>query len=250
MREKIRNILDDPRTRWFAPVNYLISAVTLVSVAAVIVETVPALDALREIVLFIEYVSVGFFTLEYLARLLSAERPLRYAVSFFGIVDLLSILPLYLFPASVGVFHAKDHIVRMVRFLRILRLIKIVRHRAIRLHGKMRGTRAEGGHLHTHLITIEVYALSLFTSILLLASALYAFEGSAPGFTSIPRCILWIGETIFGGSISVFFPMSTGGRIVAILTRFTGLVLFGLLVTVVARLVNRWLFGVEEVVGK
>ncbi len=250
MREKIRDILDNPRARWFAAAHYAISVITLVSVAAVIVETVPALDALRETVLFIEYVSVCFFTLEYLARLFSAERPLRYAVSFFGIIDLVSILPIYLFPASVGAFHAKDHIVRMARFLRILRLIKIVRHRAMRLHGKMRGAREQSGHLHTHRITIEVYALSLFTSILLLASALYAFEGNAPGFTSIPRCILWIGETIFGGSISVFFPMSTGGRIVAILTRFTGLVLFGLLVTVVAKIVNRWLFGVEDVVGK
>lgn len=250
MREKIRGILDDPHARWFAPVHYTISAVTLVSVAVVILETVPALDALQRTVLVIEYVAVGFFTLEYLARLFSAERPLRYAVSFFGIVDLVSILPLYLFPAGVGAFHAKEHIVRMARFLRMLRLLKIVRHRAMRLHGKMRGASAKGGHPHTHLITIEVYVLAVLTSILLLASALYAFEGNTPGFTSIPRCILWIGETIFGGSISIFFPMSTGGRIVAILTRFTGLVLFGLLVTVVARLVNRWLFGVEEVVGK
>lgn len=243
-RAIIRSILDDPLDKRFAAANYIISAVTVVSVGAIIVETVPALDAFERVAAAVEYISVGFFTIEYFMRLFSAERPLRYVFSFFGIVDLISILPVYVAPAGVGAFHAKEHAVRMARFLRILRLVKIVRHRAMRLHHR---TRARPSHARLHLITIEAYIVAVLASILMLASALYAFEGSQPGFATILHSILWIGETIFGGSISVNLPMTIGGRIIAILTRFTGLVLFGLLVTVVAKVVNHWLLGAENI---
>jgi len=243
IRQKISGVLEDSDARGFPAANYVISAVTLVSVCAIILESVSALEGYRKILLGVEYASVAFFTAEYILRIFSAERPIRYMVSFFGIIDLVSILPVYILPIGANMFQAKNHAVRMARFLRILRLIKIVRHHSMRLHTKMHG---RGRHIYLHLVTIEIYVLAVSTSILILASALYAFEGSQSGFANIPRSILWIGETIFGGSISSNLPATVGGRIIAIMTRFTGLILFGLLVAVMGRVVNRLLFGVED----
>ncbi|MEM1099451.1 MAG: ion transporter [Planctomycetota bacterium] len=99
----------------------------LLSVAAVMLETVPAVnDRFHTELVVIEWVFTILFTIEYLIRLLCVRRPLAYARSFFGVVDLVSILPTYLsllFPGSQHLL-----VIRALRLLRLFRIFKLVRY--------------------------------------------------------------------------------------------------------------------------
>ena len=107
---------DTPAGVWFDRVS--LSAI-LVSLVAFSVDTLPAVSSeVREVLWLVEAVTVAIFTVEYALRLIVADSPRRFALSFFGIIDLIAILPFYL---SLGVD------LRSVRVLRVLRLLRIMR---------------------------------------------------------------------------------------------------------------------------
>lgn len=241
---RVDRVFSDPHDRWFGALNGAVSIVTALSILAVILETVPAL-ALRwgDVLLGIEYGSVAVFSLEYLGRLLSAPRPARYLFSFFGVVDLLAILPSYLLLANVWGFG----FARLLRLLRVLRFAKIVRYRQTMLRETMSKHGAGGTpHRRLHLLNLEIYFLALGSAILILASAYYIAEGHQEAFGTMPLSILWIVETIFGGSISRSLPETIAGEVISTATRFVGAVLFGFLIAVVGGFVAKVLFGTER----
>lgn len=128
MRQRIKNIVeinDNPASRYFA---FFIQALILVSIVTFSVETIPDLsEGTKQILWIIETFSVIVFTIEYLLRIYVADSPFRFVFSFFGIVDLLAILPFYL---SFGVDLRS---LRALRFLRLFRILKLVRYnRAMR----------------------------------------------------------------------------------------------------------------------
>ena len=107
---------DTPAGVWFDQIS--LTAI-LVSLVAFSVETLPALSSdVRQLLWLVEVVTVAIFTTEYALRLIVADSPRRFALSFFGIIDLIAILPFYL---SLGVD------LRSVRVLRVLRLLRILR---------------------------------------------------------------------------------------------------------------------------
>lgn len=196
------------------------------SVLAVMLESVEDVSAnFGEQLIGLEWFFTIVFTLEYITRIVVARRPVRYIFSFFGLVDLVSILPTYaaLFlsgPESLAV-------IRVLRILRMFRVLKMVRHmgEARILLNALRSSRPK----------ITVFVFGVLTLVTIVGTLLYLIEGPANGFTSIPKSVYWAIVTIttvgfgdvtpttaLGQSIAAFM-MLIGYAILAVPTGIVGL---------------------------
>ena len=218
--------------------NDVLAIVTLVSIAAIVLETVPSLEPFSQLFTAVEYATVFIFTLEYAGRLAIADRPRQYLFSFFGIIDLLAILP-SVFRLANLTFLKSVRVLRILRFLRMARLAKLARAHNYR-------TDLEE-HADIYRLNVEIYFFSLLSAIIILGGLMYIFEAPSQQFSSMPAGMLWVTENILGGSITNTVPITTPGKIIALTTRFIGLVLFGLLINVVGSLVNKLLFGSKKI---
>jgi voltage-gated potassium channel len=147
----------------------------------------------------------AFFTAEYLVRLYCVERPARYARSFFGIVDLLAVLPTYLAFFIPGLQALID--VRVLRLLRVFRILKLTAFiREYRILG--RALRASGRKIFIFISTVGMV-------VILLGTVMYVIEGPANGFTSIPVSIYWAITTITTVGFGDITPRTDLGRLVS-----------------------------------
>ena len=178
----------------------LLVAIVL-SVAIVMLESVAEIRASYGSTLYaLEWFFTLLFTVEYIVRLLSVGRPSRYAASFFGVVDLLSILPTYLSVIFSGAQTLL--IIRIFRLLRIFRVLKL-RHylsEAQVLEEAMRGSR----------LKITVFLAAVVSISVVVGALMYLIEGPPAGFTSIPRGVYWaiVTMTTVGyGNIAPITPL-------------------------------------------
>jgi voltage-gated potassium channel len=144
------------------------------------------------------------FTAEYIARLAVVKHPLRYARSFYGIIDLLSILPTYLsllLPGSQALL-----VVRILRILRIFRVLKLMEY-----------TEAGGmlvGALYRSRRKITVFLLAVLTLVVIFGAAMHVIEGPENGFTSIPISMYWAIVTMATVGFGDITPVTPLGRFV------------------------------------
>ena len=183
------------------------------SVVAVVLESVVGIrmrygTALR----FVEWLFTILFTVEYLVRLMSVRRPLRYATSFFGVVDLLAIVPTYLSLVIVGAQSLL--VIRALRLLRIFRVLKIARHlrELASLLEALRATRTK----------ITVFMMIVLTLVLIMGTAMYVVEGEEAGFTSIPRGIYWAIVTVTTVGYGDIAPRTVFGQVIAAIAMLLG----------------------------
>ena len=184
-----------------------------VSVAAVMIETLPDLpDGYRSALHVAEWLLTGLFTLEYVLRLVCVRHPLRYARSFFGVVDLLAILPTYL---SVFVPGAQTLIViRALRLLRAFRVLKLAR-----LVG---GADLLLGALGASRHKVAVFLGTVAIVVVILGSAIYVVEGPENGFTSIPISVYWAIVTVTTVGYGDIAPHTALGKIIASVAMILG----------------------------
>ena len=161
----------------------------------------------------LEWVFTGLFTLEYLARLWVVRRKLRYALSFFGLVDLLAILPTYL-----GLLIPGSHYLMTVRVLRLLRIFRIL---------KMSEYLGEANVLLNALLAsrrkILVFLASVMTLVLVEGSLMYVIERAAnPDFSSIPQAVYWAIVTITTVGYGDVAPVTILGKMMASVIMLTG----------------------------
>jgi voltage-gated potassium channel len=185
----------------------------LLSLVVVALESVRAArtehtDLLR----LIEWVLTILFTVEYILRLASLGRPLRYALSFFGLVDLLAIAPTYLAALFPGAHYFL--VIRVLRLLRVFRIFKLGHYLS------------EADVLTTALIAsrrkIEVFLVAVFTLVTLFGALMYAVEGEDNGFTSIPVGIYWAVVTLTTVGYGDISPKTPAGQAIAALIMITG----------------------------
>lgn len=182
VRERLNRIIfefDTPAGKAF---DVTLIVVIVLSVIAVMLDSVHAIAIhYQSILKWLEWVFTGLFTVEYILRLYSAREARRYATSFFGIVDLLAILPSYL---SLLLPHS--HYLLTVRVLRVLRVFRIL---------KLARFVGEAGTLRRALkasrYKISVFLTTVIAIVVIVGSVMYLIESPESGFTSIPASIYW-----------------------------------------------------------
>lgn len=236
--EALRDVFNDPGSRWFTPVNDFFVIITLISVIAIVLETVPSLEQFTVWFRLIEYTTAALFSLEYVGRLIAAPKKLKYIFSFFGIIDLLAILPTFLGLANFT-FLKTARTLRIMRFLRMLRLAKVTRPK--KSHGHDLEDKAS-----LYKLNIEIYFATLTITLLLFGTLIYFFEGTHPSFVSIPHGMYWTLQIILNDGAAAV-PHTTIGAALTILIRFVSLILLGLLISVIGNLVRKLLFGTDDI---
>ena len=153
----------------------------------------------------LEWFFTGIFTAEYIARLVCVERPRRYATSFFGIVDLLTVLPTYLalFMPQLGVLMD----IRLLRLLRVCRILKLASY--------ISEYQALGAALYASRRKIMVFIGTVAILVTLLGTVMYVVEGPENGFTSIPVAVYWAISTITTVGFGDITPKTGLGRAIA-----------------------------------
>ena len=170
---------DTKAGKWF---DVILILCIILSVFIVMLDSVASIKKeYGEILNAVEWFFTILFTIEYLFRLISVGRPIRYATSFFGIVDLFAILPTYVSIILPGSRFLT--VIRILRVMRIFRVLKLVQYLA---EAKVL-TQA----LHASRRKITVFLFAVFTLVVILGSLMYVIETEENGFTSIPRSIYW-----------------------------------------------------------
>jgi voltage-gated potassium channel len=177
------------------------------------------LDSVREIrttyseILYVlEWFFTLLFTVEYILRLYCVQRPWRYAISFYGIVDLLSILPTYL-----SLFVAGTHYLLVIRILRILRIFRV-----LKLVTYLGEARLLIRALMASRRKIGVFLFTVITLVIILGSLMYVIEGEESGFTSIPRSIYWAIVTLTTVGYGDIAPRTGLGQFLAAFVMILG----------------------------
>lgn len=203
--------------------GYCVGFLILISMASFAFETVPDLDAdVRRGLEWVEVITIMIFTLEYCARLYTAEYKMRFVFSFYGLVDLLAILPFYL------ALMVDLRSLRALQLLRLVRVLKIGRY---------------GGAVDRFLLAIrqtkeELIVFTLVAMILLYLSAMgiYYFEHTAQPdkFQSIFDCLWWAAVTLTTVGYGDIYPITHGGRVFTIFILLLGLGLVAIPTGIVA----------------
>ena len=228
----LERAFETPSDPLFLRVNNFFALLTLVSVIAIVLQTVPGLYSYQPLFTTIEWVTVAFFTFEYFARIYIAPNKIKYIFSFFGLIDLVSILPTYMGLTNLT-FLKTARTLRLLRFFRILRLVKVVRTHTNKANKTVRG------------LNMKIYFMTLIVSALLFGTLIYLIESTHQEFTSIPEGMLWALQIILADP-SFARPETVAGESIVLLARFVSFLLFGLLINVVGFIVKKILFGTEE----
>ena len=185
----------------------------LASVSVVALETVaPIREQFGPALRAAEWFFTALFTAEYAVRLWCTDQPLRYARSFFGVVDLVSILPTYL-----SLFLGGAQALLTIRALRLLRIFRVL---------KLGQYTSEASHLRQALARsrqkITVFLAVVLTLVLVLGSLMYLVEGPENGFSSIPRSIYWAIVTLTTVGYGDITPHTVLGQVVAAVAMILG----------------------------
>lgn len=176
----------------------------LLSVLAVMLNSVESIEnRFGQILHATEWFFTILFSIEYILRLICVKKPAQYAKSFFGVVDLLAVLPTYL-----GIFLAGSHYLLVIRVLRVLRIFRV-----LKLAPYLSESRLLFKALRAARQKIIVFLLTVLTLVVILGSIMYLIEGRGNGFTSIPRSIYWaiVTLTTVGyGDVSPQTPLGQG----------------------------------------
>ncbi len=201
---------DTPMGKWF---DIILLMVIILSVVLVMLESVKEFDArYHATLLTLEWVITLFFTVEYIARIICIRKPAHYIFSFYGIIDFLATIPLYLSYLVAGsqVLLA----VRALRLLRVFRILKLVQFigEASQLRQALRASRTK--------IAVFIYAVLILSVIL--GTVMYLIESDASGFTSIPRSIYWTIVTLTTVGYGDIAPQTTVGQLIATMVMILG----------------------------
>ncbi|MEM6710638.1 MAG: ion transporter [Pseudomonadota bacterium] len=213
LRDRIRIVIFEAETPAGKTFDVALIVAILVSVLAVMLDTVPTVHARYGAVLYIvEWTFTVVFLIEYLVRLWCINEPLRYARSFFGLIDLLCLLPSFiglLLPGSQNLL-----VIRILRVLRVFRVLRMVRYvdEAQFLLDALRNSRRK----------ITVFISTVVALVVIFGSLMYLIEGEANGFTSIPKSVYWAVITLTTVGYGDLTPVTPLGQTVATLVMIMG----------------------------
>jgi voltage-gated potassium channel len=214
LKDRVYEIVFESDTRLGKLFDVSLLILITISVLTVILESVPTLQQHYNSLFFtIEWIVTILFTLEYILRLIIVRRRLGYVFSFFGIIDLLSILPAYLsliLPGSQYLLAIR--VLRLIRIFRIFKLTNYVRESHFILIA-LRNSRFK----------ITVFLTSLMLLVVIMGALMYVIEGSSnKGFDSIPRSIYWAIITLTTVGYGDITPETPFGQMIASVVMIMG----------------------------
>ncbi len=212
-RERIRHVIFDHDTRESRAFDVALMALITFSVVLVMLETVEEIEArYGTLLLVLEWVVTILFTIEYIARLVTVENRGRYARSFFGIVDLMAILPVYLsvlWPGTQSLL-----VIRSLRLLRVFRVFKMA-HWLSEANYLIRAIRASSRKIVVFLVVVILINV-------IVGSTMYLIEGPENGFDSMFRGLYWSIVTMSTVGFGDIAPSTPLGQVLAAILMITG----------------------------
>ncbi|MDD5070399.1 MAG: ion transporter [Candidatus Omnitrophica bacterium] len=213
IRYNLRRVIFDSDTAIGKTYDILLIVIIAVSVLVVLLESVSSIGAsYGKLLKSIEWGFTFIFTIDYFARIWAVEIRKRYLFSFFGIVDLLGVIPTYL----SFVFPSTRYLVT-IRFLRVLRIFRV-----LKLVAYMEEARILSKALYNSWRKIVVFLFTVFALVVVLGALMYVIESPNAGFTSVPRSIYWAVVTLTTVGYGDISPITPLGQSLAALIMVLG----------------------------
>jgi voltage-gated potassium channel len=213
LKDRLYEVIFEADTREGKLFDMVLIFLILISIVLVMADSVPALSQkMHTILRLIEWLVTIIFTLEYFLRIYIVKKPWLYITSFYGIVDLLAILPTY-----IGLFIAGGQgliVIRAIRLLRIFRILKLTRY--------TRAGRFLVIALYKSREKIFIFLFVVLTLVIIFGTIMYIVEGEENGFTSIPTSIYWAIVTLTTVGYGDISPTTGFGQFLASLIMITG----------------------------
>jgi voltage-gated potassium channel len=228
-RRTLYHVIFESDTRAGRVFDIALLCAIVVSVVAVMLESVHAVgDDYGTHLRTVEWTLTLLFTVEYLLRLAATLRPMRYAVSFYGIVDLLALLPTYLSLVIAGTHSLL--VIRALRLLRIFRILKLARY--VGEAGMLaRALRASSRK-------ILVFLGAVLAVQLIVGALMFLIEGEESGFTSIPQSMYWAIVTMTTVGYGDIAPQTVAGKLFASMVMIVGYAIIAVPTGIVASEIN------------
>lgn len=205
-KEKLHIIIFEADTRGGKLFDVVLLWAILLSIIVVMLESVHSIRLKYDsLIRYTEWTFTILFSLEYLARIYSVKKPIKYIFSFYGIIDLLSILPTFL-----GLYFTGTHslsVIRGIRLLRIFRILKLARY--------VSAAETLKHALISSKNKIIVFLFTVLSLIIFLGTVMYLIESPEAGFTSIPRSIYWTIVTLTTVGYGDIAPQTILGQFLA-----------------------------------
>lgn len=213
LRQRMYEIIFESDTRAGRMFDVVLMVMIVASLLVVVLDSVESFYRRHHLALMVaEWTFTGLFTIEYLARLYCAPRPLRYARSFFGIIDLLALLPTYLALFFPGLHALID--IRVLRLMRVFRVLKLTQY--------LREYSTLGDALYHSRRKILVFLFTVCMVVLVMGTVMYVVEGPDNGFTSIPTSVYWAITTMTTVGFGDITPKTDLGRMVTSMMMLMG----------------------------
>ncbi len=205
-RLRLYTIIFEADTRAGRLFDQWLIAVILASVLVVVLDSVQGTGERFHLgFTVLEWLFTAAFTLEYAARLACVRHPARYALSFYGLIDLAALLPTY-----VALFVPEVHALIDVRVLRLLRVFRV-----FKLTAYMTEFQSLGSALRASRRKILVFLSAVLMIVLVVGTLMYVVEGPANGFTSIPTAVYWAITTMTTVGFGDITPKTDLGRLIS-----------------------------------
>lgn len=229
-RQRLHEIIFESDTMEGKAFDVTLLVLIALSTAIVMLESIPAIHRqYYDKFLIVEWAFTIVFTIEYILRLISVRSPARYALSFFGVVDLLAILPTYLSILIPGGQYFL--VIRVLRLLRIFRVFKLAEF----LNDAQTITRA----LYASRRKISVFMMTVLLLVTIIGAMIYVIEGEASGFTDIPTSIYWAVVTLTTVGYGDLAPRTALGKALASLVMLIGYSIIAVPTGIVTAELNR-----------
>lgn len=205
-RRRLYNVIFEADTRAGRNFDIALVIAILISIVVVVLDSVPRIHSVHSGTMdALEWGITFLFTAEYIARLATVRHPLRYATSFFGIIDLLSVLPTY-----CSLFVPEAAVLLDIRILRLLRVFRI-----FKLTLYIDEYTMLGGALRASGRKILVFLSVVLMAVLILGTVMYVVEGPRHGYTSIPVAMYWATVTMTTVGYGDITPQTGLGKLIA-----------------------------------
>ena len=216
-KERLYNIVFNSDTKAGKAFDISVMIAIVLSLIVAFIETKPAvMGRFKDVLTILEYILTFFFTIEYILRLYCSPRPKDYALSFFGVIDLLATLPLYLsfIPClSSARYFFILRVFRLIRIFRVLKLFAFINEGYLLLQS-----------IRLSLRKILVYFLFVLILVTIIGTLMFIVEGNQPGtqFTDIGTSIYWAIVTLTTVGYGDITPVTLVGRLLSSIVMILG----------------------------